>query len=92
MKLVASFLDIIKPLLSFVEKELAAVFRYLNRHYTSLAIVALIIIGTIFFFIQSYICRYNHASYWLWKNRAITKALWFGTVLLILKILLMGVM
>ena len=70
---------------------MAFMFVFLNRHYTPLAVVSLFIAAAVFFFVTSYLFRYTHWNYWLWKNRAVTKTIYFGMVLIALKIIL-GVM
>ena len=90
MQYIAVFQSL-KPAIKFLEQKTASLFRFLNNHYTPLAVVALTVLGSIFFFITSFLLRYNHWNYWLWKKRAITKSIYFGIILLILKILI-GVM
>ena len=81
----------IKPVTQFIERKMVFVFSFLNKHYTPLAVIVMIILGFIFFYITSYLLRYNHWNYWLWKNRALTKAIYFSIVLISIKILI-GVM
>lgn len=83
--------QIIKPITQYIERKMAFFFNFLNKYYTPLAIVSLIVLGTIIIFLTSYLLRYNHWNYWVWKNRAIVKSIYFSIVLLVLKFLI-GVM
>ena len=83
--------SLLKPLTRFLERKMAFLFAFANRHFTPLAVVVIILCGTIFFFVSEYLFRYSHWNWWLWKSRAVTKTIYFGTVIIALKILL-GVM
>ena len=87
MKSLAIF-QFLKPLTRFLERKMAWFVFFLEKRYTPLAVVALIILGTIFFFVTSYLFRYNHWNYWLWKSRAVTQSVCFGTILVAIKLVL----
>lgn len=61
---------------------------FLEKHYTPLAILILIICGSVLFFITSYLSRYSKWDYWRWKSRAIKKTLVFTIILVAIKIIL----
>ncbi|MBQ9622561.1 MAG: hypothetical protein IJR39_04390 [Treponema sp.] len=67
---------------------MAFLFAFADRHLTLLAVAVIILCGMTFFFVSEYLFRYNHWNYWLWKSRAVTRSLCFGTVVATLKILL----
>lgn len=90
MKITAIF-KFLKPVSDFIERKMAVTFIFLNKHYTPLAVVVLIVLETTFFFVTCYLFRFNHWNYWLWKNRAIMKSIYFGIILLVIK-LIIGVM
>ncbi|MBQ8680332.1 MAG: hypothetical protein IJ530_11290 [Treponema sp.] len=87
MRTIAIF-QVLKPLTRFLERKMAWLVFFLEKHYTPLAVVALIILGTVFFFVTSYLFRYNHWNYWLWKSRALVKTVYFGTILVAIKLVL----
>lgn len=87
MRSLAMF-SLLKPIMRLFEREIICLFAFLNRHYTPLAVVVMVLGGAIFFFFTSYLFRYNHWNYWLWKNRAITKTIYLGIVLITLKVIL----
>ena len=80
--------QVLKPLIQFLDRKTAFVFGFLRKHYTPLAVVVLAITGTIVLFVTSYLFRYNHWNYWLWKSRAVTQALYFCIVLIAMKLLI----
>ena len=83
-----AILQFLRPLERFLERKMACLVLFLERRYTPLAVVALIILGTVFFFVTSYLFRYNHWNYWLWKSRAATQSVCFGTILVAIKLVL----
>ncbi|MBQ8678321.1 MAG: hypothetical protein IJ530_00995 [Treponema sp.] len=87
----AAILRLLKPLMRFLERKLSFLLVFLDRHYTPLSVVVLVITGGAVIFVTSYLLRYNHWNYWLWKSRAVTKTICLGAVLVTLKIIL-GVM
>ena len=82
-----AILQFLKPFTRFFERKMAYAFGFLDRHLTPLAIVVLIICAAVYFFSTSYLFRYTNWNYWLWKSRALTKTIYFGMILVVLKIL-----
>jgi len=80
--------QLIKPVTRFIEKKMTNFLLYLNKNYTPVAVIVLIICSTIFFFVTNYIFRYSHWNYWLWKSRAMTSSIYFALVLIAIKFLI----
>lgn len=81
---------LLRPLTRLVGREFAAAAAFLSRHYTFLAVMVLSIAGGAFFFAQSYLQRYRHWNYWLWKSRAVSKTINFAAILFALKLMIGG--
>lgn len=58
---------------------------FFDSHFTYLSILLIGIIGTIIFFISSYLCRYRKYDFWRWKSRALFKSISFWLILILIK-------
>ena len=81
-------LRLLRPLVRLAEREAGAVVAFIKRRYTPLAVLALFLAGGALFFIGGYMFRYSHWNWWLWKSRAASKTLYFGALLIAIKLLL----
>lgn len=84
-------ITLIKPVCNFIEQKLHSCLSFLERHYTWLSLIVIFGIGIIIIFVTTYLFRFNYYNFRFWKTRAITKAVYFGIILLAIKILLSGV-
>ena len=83
-----AFFQFLAPITHFITRKMAVFLSFLHKHYTPLAILVLAVSATIFFFVTGYLFRYSHWNYWLWKNRAAAKSIYFGILLIVIKILI----
>ncbi len=71
-----------------INYKLIYIFHYLNKILTPLAILVFIIAGSVLIFITSYLMRFKNPYFWLWKNYAAQKIIFFIVILIIIKFLL----
>lgn len=83
-----SFLHFIKPFERLLERKAGILISALDRFYTPLAVVVLAILGAALIFITSYLSRYRSWNYWMWRRRALMKAIYFASLLVIIKFIL----
>ncbi len=72
----------------FIESKAFILFFFLDKFYTPLAVVMLAIIGSALIFITTYLSRYSRWNYWMWRRHALTRAIYFVSLLIIIKFIL----
>lgn len=80
-----SVLNFARPFARFIERKAFHLIAFLDRFYTPLAVVVLAILGSAVIFITTYLSRYSRWNYWMWRSRALTKAVYFVALLIIIK-------
>ena len=75
-------------IIRILNARLAYILHFLNTHFTPLALLVFIISGTVLILITSYIFRYSHYDYWIWRKRAVSKAFCWCVTLMAIKIIL----
>lgn len=73
-----------KVLLS-IAKTAAGFLWFFDSHFTYLAILLLVALGTAMNFLLGYLCRYSKYDWWEWKGRATFKSIRLCVSLLLLK-------
>ena len=62
---------------------------FVKSHYTWLSILVFMILGGIFIFTVSWICRYDRYDWWRWKRRAVFRFIRYALTLCAAKILIL---
>ena len=87
------FLKELEPVLHKTERILNQKARwflwFVKSHYTWLGILILMVLGGIFIFTVSWICRYDRYDWWRWKRRAVFRFIRYALTLCAAKILIL---
>lgn len=62
---------------------------FVKSHYTWLSVLVLLIMGGIFIFTVSWICRYDRWDFWRWKRRAVFSFVRYALTLCVARILIL---
>ncbi len=60
---------------------------FVKVHFTGVAVIVFFIIGALIIWINAYIKRYFYSDYWNWKKRGRNRIVWYGIVLIFIKLL-----
>ena len=78
----------LRPLTQFLGRTADTLLMFMDRHYTPLAVLVLIIAGGIVISVTCYLTRYDYWNWWLWKSRAAMRSACLGMALVALKTIL----
>lgn len=77
---------VIKPVMVSAERRISEILSFLCSHYTWLSVLAIFICGAAFIWIRTSMTRYSFYNYDMWKSRALSRSIYFGLLLVIIKV------
>mgnify|MGYP007069919516 CR=1 FL=1 len=86
----AAIFRLLQPVIRFLDKKMAALLHFLRIHYTPLAVIVLVVTGSAAIYALAYLTRYDSWNFRAWRQKAISKIVWYSGLLIASKIVLSG--